>query len=233
MNLRTFALLAASSVMITALAHGAPTVGNIATGYSVLGTSINWFTTGQIASSSSGTLGPFNNACAIIEGTPETQANVISRIVYVLDAGNGDSETVYLYLFIETDTITSVDGVMTDVETIVPGRRVELPLTSQAATQCYMAANDGSVFVGTRANNQAVEVNKKTLAKSTYEISVGYSDNAFVSQISAAEDGLVLITFGTGYSSGWAEFDNEGTYLAAGTGFNFAVVAGTRNATSF
>ena len=226
------ALLAASGVMVTAPARSAPLDENIATSYTALGTSINWQTSGAIVPQSSGTLGPFNRACAILEGKPHTQGDVMTRSVYVLDAGNGDPSTVALHIYTRTDTITSSGGVTSDVETIVPHRTVVLSLTSQAGTVCYMAANDTSVFASTSANNQASIINKKTFAETTIQSYVA-ANNGPVTQITAADEGVVFVTFVTGPIAGFAEFNNQSQYLAAGQNFNFTVLAGTANATTF
>jgi hypothetical protein len=162
MIFRTLALLAASGVIVTAPAQTAPVDENIATSYTALGTSIMWRTAGINPPISSGTLGPFNRACAILEGTPSTKGDILTRSVYVLDEGNGDSGTVVLYIYKRTDTITSSGGELSDVETIVLHRKGVLSLTSQAGAVCYMAANGTSVFASTNANDQASMINKKT-----------------------------------------------------------------------
>ena len=226
------ALMAVCSLMVTVPARAAPLDENIATSYTAFGTSINWQTSGAITPQSSGTLGPFDRACAILEGKPHTQGDVLTRSVYVLDGGNGDPNTVVLHIYTRSDTITSSGGVTSDVETIVPRRNVVLSLTSQAGAVCYMAANDTSAFASTSANNQASIINKKTFAETTIQSFVTATDSP-VTQITAADEGVVFVTFGTGPTAGFAEFNNASQYLAAGQNFNFTVLAGTANATTF
>jgi len=214
--------------------RAAPLDQNITTSYTALGTSITWQTAGEynVPPQSSGTLGPFNRACAIVEGKPVTKGDAMSRSVYVLDAGNGSANSVRLHVYTRTDKITSSGGVTTDVETIVPHRSVVLSLTSAAGAACYMAANDTSVFVSSNANNQASIIDKKTFAESTIQSYAAQNDGP-VSQITASETGIVLVTFGTGATAGWAEFNNDSQYLAAGINFDFTILAGTGNATTF
>jgi hypothetical protein len=226
------ALLITICLMVTAPAQSAPLDENIATSYTTLGTTINWQTAGTNPPISSGTLGPFDRACAIVEGKPSTKGEVMTRSVYVLDEGNGNANTVVLNVYTRTDTITSSGGVTSDVETIVPRRKVVLSLTSETGAACYMAANDTSVFAGTSANNQASIIDKKTFEESTIQSYVA-ANNGPVTQITSAHEGLVFVTFGTGSIAGFAEFNNQSEYLAAGQNFNFTVLAGTANATTF
>jgi hypothetical protein len=226
------ALMAVGSLMVIVPARAAPPDENIATSYTALGTSINWQTSGAITPQSYGTLGPFDRACAILEGKPHSQGDVMTRSVYVLDAGNGDPSTVVLHIYTRTDTVVSGEGVTSDVETIVPRRKVTLSLTSQAGAVCYMAANDTSVFASAGAEHQASIINKKTFVETTIQSFVTATDSP-VTQITAADEGVVFVTFGTGPIAGFAEFNNASQYLAAGQNFNFTVLAGAVNATTF
>ena len=169
---------------------------------------------------------------ALVEGTPTINGNVFIRKAYVLDAGNGGADTVVLYIYTRTDTITSSGGTTSDVETIVPHRTVVLSLTSQVGSACYMAANGTSVFASTSSNNQASIINKKTLAQTTIQSYVTTTSDP-VTAITASAGGIVFVTFSAGPNAGFAEFNNESQYLAAGQYFNFTVIAGTQNATSF
>jgi hypothetical protein len=225
------AVLIAGGAMVTAPAYSATLDENIATSYTALGTSINWQNDGT-STPHSGTLGPFNRACAILEGKPGTKGDVMTRSVYVLDAGNGAANTVVLNIYTRTDTITSSGGVTSDAETFVLRRQVVLSLTSHSHAVCYMAANDTSVFASTSVNNQASIIDKKTFAQTTIQSYVTATDNP-VTQITVDTEGVVFVTFGTGPNAGFAEFNDESQYLAAGQNFNFTVLAGTANATTF
>jgi hypothetical protein len=229
---RTAKLLALGGSLLSSLALSATLDENIATSYTALGTSINWQVAGVNPPTSSGTLGPFKRACAILEGKASTLGDVVSRSVYILDAGDAHPNTVVLHVYTRTDTFTTTGGVTSDLETINPLESVVLPLTSRDGAACYMAENDTSVFAGTNANNQASIINKKTFAQTAIQSYVtATGDN--VSQITASESGVVLVSFGLGSNAGFAEFDDKSHYLAAGQFFNFTVVAGTTVATTF
>jgi hypothetical protein len=156
----------------------------------------------------------------------------MTRSVYVLDAGNGGPNTVVLNIFTKTDTITTSGGATSDTVSVVLDRQVVLPLTSQTGVVCYMAANDTSVFASTSANNVASIVDKATAAQTTIASYVA-ANNGPVTQITATDEGVVFVTFGTGSNAGFAEFDDQSNYLAAGQFFNFTVLANTVNATTF
>jgi hypothetical protein len=213
-------------------AFGSPLDENITVSFTALGTSINWQTAGALQPQSSGSLGPFKKACAILQGTPSTTGSVMKRSVYVLDAGNGASNSVVLHIYTRTDTITSNNGQISDVATIVPHHKVVLSLASAAASTCYMAANDTSVFASSSANDMASIVDKTTFVETIIQSSVTATTNP-VAQISATMEGIVFVTFGTGPTSGFAEFDDSSNFLAAGQNFNFTVLADTVNATTF
>lgn len=235
-SVRRFAI--ASSLLLAASATlSAPCWAldqNITIAFTVSPTSVHWFGAGvQKAPTSSGTLGPFNRACAILQGTPSISGDVMTRALYVLDAGTGVSDQVTLYVYTRTDTITSSDGQTSDTVTIAPKKTVLLTsLTSQAGATCYMAANQTSVFASTSANEQAAIVNKRTFVETSISSLVtDFADS--VTQITATSEGIVLVTFGTGPNAGFAEFDQASKYLAAGQWFNFTVLAETSNATTF
>jgi hypothetical protein len=200
------ALLIAGGAMLAAPAHSAALDKNIATSYTALGTSINWQNDGT-STPQAGTLGPFNRACAIVEGKPDTKGEVMTRSVYVLDAGNGAENTVVLNIYARTDTITSSGGVTSDAETIVLRRQVVLSLTSQAGAVCYMAANATSVFASTGINNQASIIDKKTFAESIIQSFVTTTDNP-VTQITVDIEGVVFLTFCTGPNARFAELND-------------------------
>lgn len=227
-----FMLIGATSLVFPASAHSAPLDANVVSSYTPLTTSVMWHAWGKNSGQSGGNLGPFNRACAILEGAPSTNANVMTRSVYVLDAGNGNVNTVVLNVFTRTDTITTSGDTTNDAVTFALGQQVVLPLTSQAGAACYMAANDTSVFASTSANNIAAIVDKTTFSQSTVASYVALN-NGPVTRITATDEGLVFVTFGTGPNAGFAQFDDQSNYLGVGQFFNFTVLANTVNATTF
>jgi len=141
-RLFTASACALTAVVVLTAAEPARAISldrNITTSYTALGASIDWQTAGAITPQSSGTIGPFNRACAIVEGKPHTKGDVLTRSGYVLDGGNGAPNSVVLHIYTRTDTLTTSGGVTSDVETIIPRRQVVLSLTSQAGNTCYMA----------------------------------------------------------------------------------------------
>ena len=226
------ALMGTSSLFLPATARSAAADANVETVYTPLTTSINWAALGQNAGSSSGSIGPFTRACAIVEGQPTTSGNVTTRNVYVLDAGDGSANGVLLNVFSKTDTITTTGDSTSDSVAFTLSQQVTLLLASHTGAVCYMAANDTSVFAGTSASNFASIINKSSLAESTVASTVTLFNDP-VTQISATSEGKVLITVGTGSNSGWAMYDDQTNYLSVGQFYNYTVFANTVNATTF
>jgi len=236
-NRGTVLAACASSLLMPGLVTSARAEGALDHGidlsFTALPDQIAWQLIGSDVNTSwvNGTLGPFNNACAILQGLPSTQGNVIKRDIYVLDGGNNGSEAV-LYVYARTDTITSSEGQRYDAVTIVPRRSVQLGLSGATNASCYVAANATAIFAGTSANLSAEVIYKDSLlhhAISQPVISYGFP----VSSITASDNGLVFIVWGTGPEAGWAEYDQGAKYLAAGVNLNFTVVAGSTNATTY
>ena len=90
-------------------------------------TNITWVTCGSTTNTSgcygSGSLGPFNRVCAIMEGEPVTVGNTVTRSIYVLDGGS-NTTSVSLNVFKKSDIITS-NG---DTVSITPSKKLTLPL---------------------------------------------------------------------------------------------------------
>lgn len=206
---------------------------NITIAFTASPTSIKWSSAGNLIAQSSGTLGPFNRACAILQGTPTSLGDAMTRAIYVLDAGNSTSDKVMLHVYTRTDVITASGGQSSDTVTITPKKTVPLSvLASKAGATCYMAANETSVFASTSANEEAAIVNKASFVESSISSLVtDYADA--VTKITATSEGIVFVTFGMGPHAGFAEFSQASKYLAAGQYFNFTVLAETLDATTF
>jgi hypothetical protein len=109
---------------------------------------------------------------------------------------------------------------------------VALNLKGQANVSCYIAVNDNAIFLGTSANLSAEIIGNDSLAHEAVSqpfISYGFT----VSAITASDNWIVFITWGTGPESGWVEYDRDSQYVATGQNFNFTVLAGTTNATTY
>jgi hypothetical protein len=220
-------------VIVSMSAKAAALDQDVTLSFTALSNQITWQLTGYNVNTAgvSGTLGPFNNACAILQGLPETKGNVMTRDVYVLDGGTSSTNAT-LYVYARKDTITSSDGQTNDAVTVVLSHTVSLPLNGAANATCYMAANESLIFAGTSANLSADLIYKSNLAQETISqpfLSYGFT----VSAITASANGFIFVTWGTGPESGWAEYFQNGNYLVTGQNFNFTVLAGTTNATTY
>jgi hypothetical protein len=168
---------------------------------------VNWIVCGSTQQSSgcyaSGSLGPFVNAGALMEGNPVTSGNTVTRAIYVVDAGNA---SVKLYVYKKTDTVTT----QTDTVTVTLNKTANLdPLVGGGTVSCSMAANNRFLFIGTDQSQQAVEVNKSTLSV----VAVGgFSPPLNVTAITADKYGYVTVTQGNFFSGG------NGFYLFGPTG---------------
>lgn len=90
---------------------------------------VNWVACGSTQESegcySSGSLGPFGNVGALLEGTPKTKGNTVTRDLYIVDVGTGTGVTsINLYVYTKVDTITS----SYDSVTVSLTKTVSLPL---------------------------------------------------------------------------------------------------------
>jgi hypothetical protein len=205
---------------------------NIVTFYIPGATSIQWSTHIDLLTgtgSSSGSIGPFSQACAILEGHPTTAGDIVTRRVYILDAGDGTSNTAMLHIFKKTDSITTVNGATSDAVQFIAEKSIVLPLSSNAGASCYMAANNTSVFAATNFDVFPAIVDKNTLVASSGTLGV----SSRINQITATDKGDVFVTFGVGANAGWAQWDNNSNNVAEGLNFGFTAVANTINGVSF
>ena len=115
MNLRNFGL-ASGTVMLAVVAASAPASAQkldvgLFTTYSGGGTSISYVVCGSLPQSSgcygSGTLSPFEQACAVLEGKAKQKNNVVTRAIYVLDRRTSPSAAITLSVYTRTDTISA------------------------------------------------------------------------------------------------------------------------------
>jgi len=179
---------------------------------------ISWVVCGSTQQSSgcysSGSLGPFGRAGALIEGNQSVQGNTVTRAIYVVDIGSGSGGNgVTLYVYKKTDTVTS--SYDTAVTTLT--KTVTLPLIGGRTAICSMAANNGYLFIGTNQSPQAVRVQKSNLTLTQVG---GFSPPINVTSITADKYGYVAVTFG-GFTSGLSgnyEFGPNGQGVGDGGG---------------
>jgi hypothetical protein len=177
----------------------------------------------------SGSLGPFGQAGALLEGNQSVKGNTVTRAIYVVDIASGTSGTdVTLYVYKKTDVVTA----STDTVTVTLDKTVSLPLTGGSAALCSMAANNGYLFIGTDQSPEAVRVQKSNL--SLIQIG-GFSPPINVTSITTDKYGYVTVTFG-GFTSGENGFyqygpDGEGVGDGGGAWFTLNTVAGLSTTT--
>jgi len=171
---------------------------------------------------SSGSLGPFGRAGALIEGNPSTQGSTVTRAIYVVDIGSGSGGNgVTLYVYKKTDTVTS----SYDTAVVTLTKTVSLPLIGGSTALCSMAANTGFLFIGTDQSPQAVRVQKSNLAVTQVG---GFSPPINVSSITVDKYGYVTVTFGgfTSGESGNYQFGPNGQGVGDGGGAWFMLNTG-------
>src|SRR6266566_5069205 len=162
-------------------------------------TTVNWNVCGSLPGSSgcygSGSLGPFGQIGALLEGEPKTDriANTVTRAIYVLDYKSGPTQNeVVLYVYTKVDTITTDS----DTVTVTLSQTISLPLVggvSSGSNYTSMAANKQFLFFGTRLNPEAVEINKRTFSVTQFG---GFSPPINIFGITADDYGYVTLSFG-------------------------------------
>ena len=200
-----FALAGSSILFIVALALGAhaaaappaPPDSTLYTSY-YFGAgyqNVSWIVCGSTQLTEgcydSGTLGPFGQAGALIEGNPSvnTITNTVTRYIYIVDSAAGGGTGVTLYVYKKTDVVTS----SFDTTTVTLFKTVSLPLTGGATATTSMAANNGFLFIGTNQSPFAYRVQKSNL--SIVQVG-GFSPPINVSSITSDKYGFVTVTFG-------------------------------------
>jgi hypothetical protein len=158
-----------------------------------------------------GTLGPFGNVGAMLESDPITNANTVTRAIYVVDSNSNGG--VQLYVYKKTDVVTA----SFDTTTVTLIKNIPLPLTGGSTVACSMAANKQFLFIGTNQSSQAVEVQKSNLRVSSIG---GFSPPVNVTSITSNSYGYVTVTFGgfTGGESGFYQFAPNGEGAGDGGG---------------
>jgi hypothetical protein len=225
MNLRNF-VLASGTVMLAVVAASAPASAQkldagLFTTYSGGGTSISYVVCGSLPQSSgcygSGTLSPFEQACAVLEGKAKQKNNVVTRAIYVLDRRTSPSAAITLSVYTRTDTISaSSDSIQVSLT-----KQVSLGLNGGASSHCSMAANNDFVYAATDADTVAAGMNKSTFAVSQLG---GFSPPANIVSITADERGYVSLHF----NGGFYVYGPDGSLQEDGGGA--ADMVGTRNA---
>jgi len=228
-------ILLVLSATVPAMAAG-PIDAGLYTTYSFYNgfVTVDWVVCGQThgwyGCYASGSLGPFGNVGALIEGNKSTSGNTVTRALYIVDVGTGSGvKSISLYVYKRVDTITPSN----DAVTVTLTKTVQLPLVGGTGASCFMAANSQFLFIGTNRSAQAVEVRKGNFAIT--ELSEG-AVGVNVSSITADNNGNVTVTQGNGVGNppvfGFSVFGPNGELEAEGGGASYLLDTATGLSTS-
>ncbi len=157
-------VLMLAAVSLHAQAPAAAPDATLYTTYNGTYASLTWIVCGSTTESSgcygAGTLGPFVTIGAMLEGNPSVSGNVVTRAIYIVDAG---ANPMLLYVYTKTDTVTATF----DTVSVTLTDTIKLPLLGGSDVSAFMAANQnflfiGSDFIGT-GENEPVRVRKSDL----------------------------------------------------------------------
>ena len=141
--LTTSMFLIVLSATVPAMAAGAIDAG-LYTTYSFYNgfVTVDWVVCGQThgwyGCYASGSLGPFGNVGALMEGNPSTKGNTVTRALYIVDVGTGSGvNSINLYIYKKVDTITPPN----DSVTITLTKTVQLPLVGGTGASSSLTAS--------------------------------------------------------------------------------------------
>jgi hypothetical protein len=224
--LATCLVLAVSAPFATsAVAQTAPPDSNLYTtysfnsGYTQIYLSVCGSTQESEGCYGSATLGPFNQAGAIVEGNPSVDSGTgtVTRDIYVVDQAANGGTGVVLYDYVKTDAV----GPLLDHVTVSLKSSITLPLTGGSGTKTYLAADNNYLFVGTNQSSFALKVQKSDLTSTQIG---GFSPPINVSSITSDAYGYVTVTFGNiGGSNGFYVFNPNGAMTEDGGGADYMV----------
>jgi hypothetical protein len=235
LTLTTSMVLLVLCVTVPAMAAG-PIDAGLYTTYSFHKgfVTVDWEVSGQThgwyGSYGSGSLGPFGNVGALMEGNPSTKGNTVTRTLYIADVGTGSGvNAINLYIYKKVDTIIPPN----DSVTITLTKTVQLPLVGGTGASCFMAANSTFLFIGTNQSAQAVSVKKSNFAVTQlFEGAVGVN----VSSITTDKYGDATVTQGNGVGNppvfAFAVFGPNGALEEDGGGASYVLNTATGLSTS-
>jgi len=187
--------------------------------YTNTSSQLHWITCGSLPQSEgcygSGELGPFTNACAVVQSVPAPiNSFTVLRYIYVLDTGSS-SNGVTLTAYKRTDTVSQSN------DTIVVTTVASVPLTSLAGgsgVTCMMVQNPTNVYAGTNQSSSAVSINKSNYSVSQVGVVFGT-----VSSITADSYGYVTINQDDNGSYGNTVYGPNGQLQSDGGGGYFMI----------
>jgi hypothetical protein len=136
----------------------------------------------------SGQLGPFTNACAVVESVPAVlDASTVVRYIYVLDSGSR-TDDASLVAYRRIDTISRHE----DNISVIKEATVPLPsIVAGTGASCLMVQNPTNVYAGTKQSGTAVSINKKT-----HDVTTLNERNGTLSSMTADSNGFVTVNRG-------------------------------------
>ena len=171
-----------------------------------IGSSVGCYGSGQVT--------PFTHLCALMEGNESvnTKTNTVTRDIYVLDAGHGAGRALWLYVYSKSDAILGTS----DTVTVKKIKTIGLPTRADANAECFMAADDGYIYIGTNESSAVARVTKSDNSLETL-FSAGQSSD--VSSITSNRYGFVDINFGVPGTTGYGddEFRPDGSQAGSGS----------------
>ncbi|MBV9063123.1 MAG: hypothetical protein JOY77_09385 [Alphaproteobacteria bacterium] len=157
---------------------------------------------------------PFEQACAVLEGTPKYKDNVVTRAIYVLDKRTSKTDPAMLYVYTRSDTITA-DSVSIEVTL---KKQIPLDVTGGVKSHCFMVAGESFLYAATDASTQVGVVDKKALTETPLH------GSGLVTRLTADERGYVAVNF----QGSFGIASPEGGFVESGGGNEYEV--STRNA---
>jgi hypothetical protein len=175
---------------------------------------LSWVTCGATQGSEgcfgSGEISPFDNICAVLEGSAKIKGDTVTQDIYIFDKVTGKSPSLYLDVYKKTDVITE----SYDTTTFTQTQHVNLQLPASGKAACYAAAGPVAIYAATSTSQTAVQISKTTFG--VFSVG-GFSPPETVTGIQADSRGYVSINFTGGFylfgPTGAGEEDGGGNAL--------------------
>ncbi len=100
-----------------------------------------------------------SGACSMLEGASTTAGGATTQELYILETGTEAAPVVRLNIYKKTVTI----GAAINTNIVLRKSVIIRSLKGGSNLTCFMAANAGSIFLGTSSATHAVQFNRKTL----------------------------------------------------------------------
>jgi hypothetical protein len=153
-----------------------------------------------------------DRACAVMEGKPKQDGNVLTRYIYVFDKRSSVDSPAVVNVYLRTDTFTDTDTIVVKLD-----QQVQTGLAGAPHANCFMAGSNSNIIVGTDASQVVAEIGKVNL-----KVSHINGEPSAVQSITADHRGYITVTylaggFRTVNPKGDLEGFGGGTYQLANT----------------